>query len=109
MQLANEQPPHPDPIILLLVFVKRLLCAKRCSNRWERHPADPRFPNTDQTRHCFQNYLDYHPCNKVMKRCGKDTSPCDWYQKVPLLHFSPSLQVRRWKDQLKDGTFPGKI
>uniref|UniRef100_A0A673HJ63 Cytochrome c oxidase subunit 6B1 n=1 Tax=Sinocyclocheilus rhinocerous TaxID=307959 RepID=A0A673HJ63_9TELE len=45
-------------------------------------PFDSRFPNTNQTRNCFQNYLDFHRCNKALSSKGQDTSPCEWYQRV---------------------------
>ncbi|XP_056681711.1 uncharacterized protein LOC100020481 isoform X6 [Monodelphis domestica] len=61
-------------------------------------PFDPRFPNQNQTRNCYQNFLDFHRCTKIMKRRGKDSSPCDYYRKV-----------QRWTDQIREGTFPGKI
>uniref|UniRef100_A0A3P9A6X9 Cytochrome c oxidase subunit 6B1 n=1 Tax=Esox lucius TaxID=8010 RepID=A0A3P9A6X9_ESOLU len=45
-------------------------------------PFDARFPNTNQTRNCFQNYLDFHRCSKALSAKGQDVSPCDWYQRV---------------------------
>ncbi|KIM26340.1 hypothetical protein M408DRAFT_16993 [Serendipita vermifera MAFF 305830] len=34
---------------------------------------DARFPNTNQTRHCFQSYIDYHKCVNAK---GEDFAPC---------------------------------
>ena len=31
-------------------------------------PYDPRHPNTNQTRHCFQNYVDYHRCVRFLRK-----------------------------------------
>ncbi|XP_056681414.1 uncharacterized protein LOC130458779 isoform X1 [Monodelphis domestica] len=45
-------------------------------------PFDPRFPYQNQTRNCYQNFRDFHRCTKIMKRRGKDSSPCDYYRKV---------------------------
>ena len=28
-------------------------------------PFDPRFPNQNQTRNCWQNYVDFHRCQKL--------------------------------------------
>ncbi len=28
-------------------------------------PFDARFPNTNQTRNCWQNYIDFHRCIQV--------------------------------------------
>ncbi|XP_056652474.1 uncharacterized protein LOC100019961 [Monodelphis domestica] len=71
-------------------------------------PFDPRFPNQNQTRNCYQNFLDFHRCTKIMKRRGKDSSPCDYYRKV-YHSLCPLSWVQRWTDQIREGTFPGKI
>lgn len=34
---------------------------------------DARFPNVNQTKHCWQNYVDYHKC--VIAK-GEDFAPC---------------------------------
>ena len=31
-------------------------------------PFDPRFPNMNQTRNCWQNYVDFHRCQKLKVR-----------------------------------------
>ncbi|EDL75853.1 rCG22687, isoform CRA_b [Rattus norvegicus] len=66
--------------------------------QWTTPPFDPRFPNQNQTRNCYQNFLDYHRCVKTMDRRGKNTQACDYY-----------FRVQRWNEQIKQGTFPGKI
>ena len=40
---------------------------------------DSRFPNTNQTRNCWQNYVDYHKCRKAK---GEDYEPCEYFKKV---------------------------
>ncbi|EDL31254.1 cytochrome c oxidase subunit 6B2 isoform 2 [Mus musculus] len=45
--------------------------------QWTTPPFDPRFPNQNQTRNCYQNFLDYHRCVKTMNRRGKSTQPCE--------------------------------
>uniref|UniRef100_A0A670J3V2 Cytochrome c oxidase subunit 6B1 n=1 Tax=Podarcis muralis TaxID=64176 RepID=A0A670J3V2_PODMU len=45
-------------------------------------PFDPRFPNTNQTKNCYQNYLDYYRCVKTVKANGKDIKVCEWYHRV---------------------------
>jgi cytochrome c oxidase subunit 6b len=42
-------------------------------------PFDPRFPNTNQTRHCYQSYVDYHRCQRIR---GENYAPCDYFKKV---------------------------
>lgn len=39
---------------------------------------DARFPNTNQTKNCWQNYLDFHRCVKAK---GDDASVCDYFLK----------------------------
>ncbi|KAK6942368.1 Cytochrome c oxidase, subunit VIb [Dillenia turbinata] len=36
-------------------------------------PADFRFPTTNQTRHCFTRYIEYHRC---MAAKGEDGGDC---------------------------------
>ena len=41
-------------------------------------PFDPRFPNQNQTRNCWQNYVDFHRCQKL--KVGTCLlSPCSCY------------------------------
>lgn len=37
---------------------------------------DARFPNTNQTKHCWQNYVDYFKCIKAR---GEDFAPCQQF------------------------------
>ncbi|XP_041038279.1 cytochrome c oxidase subunit 6B1-like [Carcharodon carcharias] len=71
-------------------------------------PFDARFPNTNQTRNCYQNYLDFYRCQKALEVRGKDMSLCNWYQKV-YKSLCPLSWVSRWDDQREAGTFAGKI
>jgi cytochrome c oxidase subunit 6b len=38
---------------------------------------DARFPNVNQTRNCWQNYVDYFKCVKAK---GEDFAPCEQFQ-----------------------------
>nr|XP_020745253.1 cytochrome c oxidase subunit 6B2 isoform X1 [Odocoileus virginianus texanus] len=51
---------------------------------------------------------DYHRCIKTMNRRGKSTQPCEYYFRV-YHSLCPISWVQRWKEQIKDGTFAGKI
>ncbi|MBA0746209.1 hypothetical protein Gogos_008748 [Gossypium gossypioides] len=44
----------------------------------ETAPADFRFPTTNQTRHCFTRYIEYHRCVAAK---GEDASECDKFAK----------------------------
>uniref|UniRef100_A0A3B5ADK2 Cytochrome c oxidase subunit 6B1 n=1 Tax=Stegastes partitus TaxID=144197 RepID=A0A3B5ADK2_9TELE len=50
--------------------------------KYRTAPFDARFPNQNQTRNCWSNYLDYHRCQKALDAKGVDTAPCDWYKRV---------------------------
>ncbi|MEQ2272793.1 Cytochrome c oxidase subunit 6B1, partial [Xenotaenia resolanae] len=71
-------------------------------------PFDARFPNTNQTRNCYQNYLDFHRCNKALSAKNQDTAPCQWYRRV-YKSLCPISWVEKWDGQLESGTFPGRI
>lgn len=68
-------------------------------------PFDPRFPNTNQTRYCYQSYLDYHRCKKVK---GEDFKPCEYFKKA-YNSLCPNAWVERWDDQLDGGNFAGSV
>ncbi|XP_072250172.1 cytochrome c oxidase subunit 6B2 [Leuresthes tenuis] len=71
-------------------------------------PFDARFPNTNQTRNCFQNYLDFHRCNKALSAKGQDPTPCEWYQRV-YKSLCLNSWVAKWDEQIENGSFAGKI
>ncbi|RWS22023.1 cytochrome c oxidase subunit 6B1-like protein [Leptotrombidium deliense] len=68
-------------------------------------PYDPRFPNQNQTRNCYQNYLDYHRCIKIK---GQDYKPCEWYRNA-YVALCPDFWYQKWDEQREKGTFAGRI
>ena len=40
---------------------------------------DPRFPNTNQAKNCFVNYVDYQRCLKLK---GADHADCDYFKQA---------------------------
>ena len=40
---------------------------------------DARFPNTNQTKNCWQNYVDFQKCRRAK---GDDYQPCEYFRKV---------------------------
>ncbi|XP_054157831.1 cytochrome c oxidase subunit 6B1-like isoform X2 [Oppia nitens] len=68
-------------------------------------PFDPRFPNQNQTRNCYQNYLDYHRCLKVK---NGDEDYCHWYKYV-YTELCPRAWTDKWDDQRESGIFAGRI
>ncbi|GBP06450.1 Cytochrome c oxidase subunit 6B2 [Eumeta japonica] len=45
----------------------------------ETVPFDPRFPNQNQTRHCYQSYLDYFAARRNVERIYE---PCNYFKKA---------------------------
>lgn len=68
-------------------------------------PFDPRFPNQNQTRYCYQSFIDFHRCQKLR---GTDYEPCQYFKKV-YNEICPNSWVDKWTDQIAAGTFPVKI
>ncbi|XP_041363093.1 cytochrome c oxidase subunit 6B1-like [Gigantopelta aegis] len=68
-------------------------------------PFDARFPNQNQTRNCWQNYVDFHRCHKIK---GEDYTPCDYFKRV-YKSLCPNAWIEHWDEQRENGIFPGKI
>ncbi|CAL0315542.1 unnamed protein product [Lupinus luteus] len=71
----------------------------------ETAPADFRFPTTNQTRHCFTRYVEYHRCVAVK---GEDAPECDRFAKY-YRSLCPGEWIDRWNEQRENGTFPGPL
>ncbi|OAY23307.2 cytochrome c oxidase subunit 6b-1 [Manihot esculenta] len=71
----------------------------------ETAPADFRFPTTNQTRHCFTRYIEYHRCVAAK---GEGASECEKYGKY-YRSLCPTEWIERWNEQRENGTFPGPL
>ncbi|KAK7857859.1 cytochrome c oxidase subunit 6b-1 [Quercus suber] len=71
----------------------------------ETAPADFRFPTTNQTRHCFTRYIEYHRCIAAK---GEGAAECDKFSKY-YRALCPGEWVDRWNEQRENGTFPGPL
>ncbi|CAN6887162.1 unnamed protein product [Brassica oleracea] len=71
----------------------------------ETAPADFRFPTTNQTRHCFTRYIEYHRCVAAK---GDEAPECDKFSKF-YRSLCPGEWVDRWNEQRENGTFPGPL
>ncbi|KAG2663546.1 hypothetical protein I3760_16G036100 [Carya illinoinensis] len=71
----------------------------------ETAPADFRFPATNQTRHCFTRYVEYHRCIAAK---GEGASECDKFAKY-YRALCPGEWVDRWNEQRENGSFPGPL
>lgn len=72
---------------------------------WKTAPFDPRFPNQNQTRYCYQSYLDYHRCQKVK---GQGHEMCDYFKGV-FTSICPKAWIEKWDTQREQGIFTGNI
>ncbi|XVF36670.1 hypothetical protein REPUB_Repub19eG0077300 [Reevesia pubescens] len=71
----------------------------------ETAPADFRFPTTNQTRHCFTRYIEYHRCVAAK---GEGAQECDKFAKY-YRALCPGEWIERWNEQRENGTFPGPL
>ncbi|KAH6755723.1 cytochrome C oxidase 6B [Perilla frutescens var. hirtella] len=71
----------------------------------ETAPADFRFPTTNQTRHCFTRYIEYHRCVAAK---GEEAPECDKFAKY-YRSLCPGEWIDRWNEQRENGTFPGPL
>ncbi|XP_027094945.1 uncharacterized protein [Coffea arabica] len=71
----------------------------------ETAPADFRFPTTNQTRHCFTRYIEYHRCIAAK---GEGASECQKFAKY-YRSLCPGEWIDRWNEQRENGTFPGPL
>lgn len=49
------------------------IARERRKGMYKTAPYDPRFPNTNQTKRCWLNYVDYWKCAKLK---GEDNPVC---------------------------------
>ncbi|KAL2828831.1 cytochrome c oxidase, subunit VIb [Aspergillus pseudoustus] len=61
---------------------------------------DARFPQQNQTKHCWQNYVDYYKCTTAK---GEDFRPCRQFY-YAFRSLCPKAWTDRWDTQR--GTFP---
>ncbi|KAJ7965740.1 Cytochrome c oxidase subunit [Quillaja saponaria] len=71
----------------------------------ETAPADFRFPTTNQSRHCFTRYIEYHRCTAAK---GEDAPECEKFAKY-YRSLCPGEWIDRWNEQRENGTFPGPL
>ncbi|KAI9593733.1 cytochrome c oxidase, subunit VIb [Syncephalis fuscata] len=65
-------------------------------------PFDARFPNTNQTKHCWQEYVDYQKCIKAK---GEDYEPCKQFFRS-YSSLCPNDWVMQWDEMRDEGRSP---
>ncbi|EYU37118.1 hypothetical protein MIMGU_mgv1a022157mg, partial [Erythranthe guttata] len=68
-------------------------------------PADFRFPTTNQTRHCFTRYIEFHRCVAAK---GDESGDCGKFAQY-YRSLCPGEWVEKWNEQRETGTFPGPL
>jgi len=68
-------------------------------------PVDPRFPTTNQTKHCYARYLEYHMC---IQDKGEDAKECKKYFRF-YHSICPSSWTEKWDEQRAEGVFAGPL
>nr|ARO92230.1 mitochondrial cytochrome c oxidase subunit 6b [Portunus trituberculatus] len=96
-------------LLLLLLLARKgevpTMSEAIMSSQMETAPFDPRFPNQNQTKYCYQSYVDFHRCQKLK---GEEYEPCQYFKKV-FRSVCPNAWVEKWDEQLENGSFPSKI
>ncbi|CAO0794860.1 cytochrome c oxidase subunit 6B COX6B [Mucor lusitanicus] len=66
---------------------------------------DARFPNTNQTKHCWQNYVDYFKCINAR---GEDFAPCKQFYRA-YHSLCPNEWIEKWDAQREEGRNPSNF
>ncbi|KAL0115149.1 hypothetical protein PUN28_010622 [Cardiocondyla obscurior] len=72
---------------------------------WRTAPFDPRFPNQNQARYCYQSYVDFQRCKK---KHNENYEACQYFKRV-YASMCPNAWVEKWDDQVAEGKFAGRI
>ncbi|KAI3852721.1 hypothetical protein MKX03_002282 [Papaver bracteatum] len=68
-------------------------------------PVDFRFPTTNQSRHCFTRYIEFHRC---VASKGEEAGECYKFAKY-YRSLCPGEWVDKWNEQRESGTFAGPL
>ncbi len=63
---------------------------------------DPRFPNQNQTKNCFVNFVDLQRCIKLK---GADSKECDYFRQMTT-HLCPESWLEKYAEQIENQSFP---
>ncbi|ORY33021.1 cytochrome c oxidase, subunit VIb, partial [Naematelia encephala] len=64
-----------------------------------------RFPNQNQTKHWYQNYVDYHKCVNAK---GEEFEPCKQFRRA-FNSLCPNEWIAQWDTQRENGIFPASL
>merc|ERR1711934_79527 len=91
--------PHTYHFVCLFVVVMASLSADNVATP----DHDPHFPNTNQTKRCWVNYVKFHKC-RIAK--GADDEECRGFHQA-FRSMCPNEWVEAWDEQRSNKIFPG--
>ena len=72
-------------------------------------PFDARFPNTNQTRACWQYYVDFNKCSRAKADEGGPEHPgCKKLQRLARI-MCPASWIEKWDSALEEGRNPSDM
>lgn len=72
-------------------------------------PFDARFPNTNQTRACWQYYVDAHKCATAKADAGGTEHPgCKKLARLARI-MCPGSWIEKWDSALEEGRNPSDM
>jgi len=67
-------------------------------------PMDFRFPTTNQAKHCYTRYNEFHKCAAEK---GEDAKECKKYARY-YRSLCPGEWVDKWNEERENGTYTGR-
>ncbi|KAG0583928.1 hypothetical protein M758_3G175800 [Ceratodon purpureus] len=67
-------------------------------------PMDFRFPTTNQAKHCYTRYNEFHKCAAEK---GEDAKECQKYARY-YRSLCPGEWVDKWNEERESGTYAGR-
>jgi len=67
-------------------------------------PFDPRFPQTNQAKHCYTRYNEFHKCQAENGEGAEECEPlAKFYRSI-----CPTEWTEKWNEEREEGTWPGR-
>ena len=67
-------------------------------------PFDPRFPQTNQAKHCYTRYNEFHKCQAENGEGAEECEPlAKFYRSI-----CPTEWTEKWNEEREAGTWPGR-
>lgn len=67
-------------------------------------PFDPRFPQTNQAKHCYTRYNEFHKCQAENGEGAEECEPLGKFYRA----ICPAEWVEKWNEQREEGTWAGR-